>query len=548
MEYLENHRNKKYQALATVLECIILIIISLLVLIIVTRGFKIGPISITHFINPLIILLFVLLLRKILLDKFKINEFTILQNPISYLSLILFFVTALFVINNYVMYTTFDFSNFHDLALYNQSMFNFVHGRGFMEIIWGNRSIFAEHSEFFLIPVSLIYVCWQSPLTLLFIQSIVVALGVIPLYFLARQKLKNGFLPIIICLSYLTFPGILNLSSLVEFRSIIFVIPILFSAFYFYELDKRNIFIILMLLASLVKEEVPLVVATTGLYILIFSKKKKINRKIGLIILLIGTALFFYIIYVFIPSYRGASYPHFTRFVSGSDNLIVTLKDLLKFNKPEYFHIDKIDYFFDLFLRLGFFPLFSFAFLIPLSNWLQCVLSPNPSVISQHWHNVLIFTFLFISLIYGISNLKRIHKKLVNIALSILFLIVIIFGLKCFKNIVVAPLQWRGVFVKTFSIERYDYLMKAIEIIPQDSSVYTTFKLLPYVSSREKVYWFPKVGKETAINWTDIDYILFSNDNDFLNSQDKDKLKEAIKSKLFNKIKTFGEFQVWKRR
>lgn len=535
--------NRLYHTIAIVSECIILFIAGLIILILATGGFHIGSISIFHVKNPLIILLSAIFLRRILFVKLKIIKFIILQNPISYLLLIFFFVVSLHIWNNYVVYVTFGFSNFHDLALYNQSMFNFVHGRGFICPIWRDGSIFAEHSEFFLIPISLIYIFWQLPLTLLYIQTFAVTLGIFPLYFLAQQKFKNSFLSIAICLSYLTFPYILHLSSWTEFRSITFVIPILFTAFYFYEIDRKIIFIVLMLLSALVKEEVIPVIAITGLYILLFSKKKEINWKVGLFLLLTGLLLFFFIIYVFIPFFRGAPYPHFTRFIDGGS---VLKNPLILFTNKEFFSAEKINYFLNLFLMLGFLPLFSLSFLIPLSNWLQCIFSSMGSI-NQHWHNTLIFTFMFISLIFGIYNLKKIHKTFSNISLFILLLMLIIFGLPCFDSMVILPLKSRGVFIKTLSIEKYRNLQNAIESIPKDKSVYVTFRILPYVSSREKVYWFPKVGKWTASDWTDIDYILFSNDT-FLNFESKDKLKEAMKSKLFTKIKNFGEFQVWKRR
>lgn len=538
--------NKLYRIIAIFIEYIILFIVGLLILIIATGGFWIGQISITHVRNSLIILLFVVFLRRILFIKFEMKRFIILLNPVSYLFLIFFFVTSLHIWNNYVGWVTFGFSNFHDLALYNQAVFNFIHGNGFENSIWGGigYSIFAEHSEFFLIPISLIYVFWQSPLTLLYIQAFAVTLGMFPLYFLAKQKFGNSFLSIAICLSYLTFPYILHLSSWTEFRSITFVIPILFTAFYFYEIDKKNIFIALMLLSALVKEEVIPVVAITGLYILIFSKKKKINPRVGLILLLIGTALFFFIIYVFIPFFRGAPYPHFTRFIDGGNIFSSMLKNpLILFTNKEFFSAEKMNYFLNLFLMLGFLPLFSIAFLIPLSNWMQSIFSAMGSI-RQHWHNTLIFTFMFISLIFGIYNLKKIHKAFSDISLFILLLMLIIFGLPSFESMVILPLKSREVFAKTLSTEKYKDLKNAIESIPKDKSVYVTFKILPYVSSRRYVYWYPKV-----VQWSDVDYMIFSNDNDdFLNSQDKDKLKEARKSKLFTKIKTFGEFQVWKRK
>lgn len=542
------NRNITYQIVAIIIECIILLTVGFIILIVITGGFFIGQISLNHIKNPFIILYFSIWLRVILFTKFGIKKFIILLNPISYLVSMFLSILFLYIVNNYIAYITFDFSNFHDLALYNQAMFNFINGRGFLCPIWGDGSIFREHSEFFLIPISLIYFFWQSPLTLLYIQTFVVTSSVIPLYFLARLKLENNFLPLVICLSYLTFPGVSYLIRWCEFRSIVFVFPLLFTAFYFYELDKRNIFIILMLLAALVKEDVIPVVATTGLYILIFSKKKKINRKVGLIILLSSIVLFIFIIKVFIPSFRGAPYPHFTRFIDGGNivNTILT-NPLIFFTDDSILSQGKINYFFDLFLRLGFLPLFSFMILVPMSNWIQSILSPDASVISQIWHNIPIFTFLFISVLFGISNLKRIHKIFVNLVLFILPLIVVIFGFTSFKDKVINPFWSSEIFEKTLSIERYKRLKSAIEFIPKDKSIYVPFKLLPYVSSRERVYWYPKVGKGTAINWIDIDYILFSRDT-FINSIDRDKLFEAIKSKIFIKVKNFGKFQVWKKK
>lgn len=533
--------DKKRDYILVIISELIIQISSMLLVLNIISGFQIGEII---FLDPWILLFFfvsALILRGKLFIQCSMTEAPLLSNPFAYLLIFFFLFVSVFLVNNYVAYITFGFSNFHDLALYNQAMYNFVHGNGFVNPVWSNN-LLGDHSELILIPLSLLYIFWQSPLFLLYLQSIAIAAAIFPLFFLSRQKLGSSFWALIICLLYLTFPMILNLSVWVEFRPIVFAIPIVFTAFYFYDKDKRSIFVLLMLVSTLIKETMPLVMATTGLYILLLSRKKSINRVTGLILLFTGTALFFFMIKVLIPFYRGAPFDHFVRLIGGDNIFMSLLKDpMMLFRNGEFLSSGKIQYFLSSFYRTGFIPFFSFIVLIPLSSWAQVLLSPDHSVVGQTWHNTPIIVFMFISLIFGIVNLKRIKEVLARVALFGLLLSLIISGLPAFRALALNPIISRGVFVQDVNTKKYDDLKSALKSIPKDSAIYTTFRFLPYVSSREEVYWYPKIER-----WSDADYILFA-PGTFLEPAGEKKLAEALNSGLYSRLTVVGETEVWKR-
>ncbi|MBI1910811.1 MAG: DUF2079 domain-containing protein [Deltaproteobacteria bacterium] len=520
------------------LEVLILIDLWLLSLIQITGGFYFQQISFRWPWIPLAVLGLSVFLRVKLLRRGIV--LMLLSNPVSYLTVMFSTFAALILASNYAAYVSFEYSNFHDLALYNQAMFNFVHGRGFIDPLWG-VNLLGDHSELIVAPISIIYYFFQSPLTLLYIQAIAIGAGIFPLYFLARIKLGNSYIPFIICFSYLTFPAILNMSSWTEFRPITFAIPILFTAFYFYEADRPYLFVFSMVAAALVKEEVPLVVATAGLYILLLGRKERIGYKTGLFLLLFGTGFFFLMIKVLIPYYGKAPYPHFVRLNGGDGIFMALLKNpLMLFTNEEFLTIEKIKYFFDLFLKTGFVPLFSAVLFIPLSNWAQVVLSPDASVISQHWHNTLIIIFIFISLVFGLAALKK-HSRFAY-ALSIFAVITssVYFGTTAFNQLIMMPLRDKAFFSRSFEATYFNDLKRLIVEVPNDKSVYTTFRALPYVSSREHVFWYPKLHE-----WKEAEYILFG--YSFVNDTEMKKLNEGLGLGDFKKIGESGQFQLWSR-
>ncbi len=80
-----------------------------------------------------------------------------------------------------------------DLSLIDQPMWNTVLGPGyFMEQTWGDRQQprLAEHFEPILVPLALLFFLWDDVRILLIAQSIALALGALPVYWIARHQLS----------------------------------------------------------------------------------------------------------------------------------------------------------------------------------------------------------------------------------------------------------------------------------------------------------------------------------------------------------------------
>ncbi|HMR68410.1 MAG TPA: DUF2079 domain-containing protein, partial [Anaerolineae bacterium] len=78
-----------------------------------------------------------------------------------------------------------------DLSLIDQPLWNTAIGPGgFMEQTWGDRQQprLAEHFEPLLVPVSFLFFLWDDVRLLLIAQSIALALGALPVFWIARAQ------------------------------------------------------------------------------------------------------------------------------------------------------------------------------------------------------------------------------------------------------------------------------------------------------------------------------------------------------------------------
>jgi len=101
-------------------------------------------------------------------------------------------------------------------AIWNTSQGNFFH----QTTQPGITNRLSLHVEPILIPISLLYYLYSGPEILFIFQSIVVALGAIPVFALAYRKLKNQGLALIFGLVYLMLPAVQG-ATLLEFIAVL---------------------------------------------------------------------------------------------------------------------------------------------------------------------------------------------------------------------------------------------------------------------------------------------------------------------------------------
>src|SRR5438445_13635142 len=171
------------------------------------------------------------------------------------------------------------------------------------------HSYLADHfSPIYLLLVPF-YAVFPRPQTLLVIQTLFLALGVWPLYLLARLKLEPGFQRLVWALAYFLFLPVAFI-NLFDFHELALVVLPLGFAIYFLEKGRPGLFLLSLLSTFLVKEELPLVGVGFGAYILLTKR----DWKLGLGVLAGSLVAFVAVIRVIIPAFGGGgSYVYFSQ-------------------------------------------------------------------------------------------------------------------------------------------------------------------------------------------------------------------------------------------
>ncbi len=133
-------------------------------------------------------------------------------------------------------------------------------------------SRFAIHFEPVLFIVSLFYVPWPNPDTLLVLQSIVVATGAFPAFWLARLRLRNEWASIGIAALYLLYPA-QQFAQVNDFHAVTFTASLLLFTLYFMYTRRTLWLFVFAILSMACKEEIPLVIIMFGLWSILFQHR-----------------------------------------------------------------------------------------------------------------------------------------------------------------------------------------------------------------------------------------------------------------------------------
>jgi len=142
---------------------------------------------------------------------------------------------------------------------------------------------FAIHFEPILIPISLLYYICPTPKTLLVLQTLVVASGAFPAFWLARLRLRNEWAGVAIALLYLLYPAQQN-ALIFDFHAVTLTSALLLFTLYFMYTRRTTWLFVFAILAMACKEEIPLVVACLGLWSMLLQSR----WRSGLLLLLLA--------------------------------------------------------------------------------------------------------------------------------------------------------------------------------------------------------------------------------------------------------------------
>ncbi len=206
-------------------------------------------------------------------------------------------------------------TNAEDLGITDQALWNTIHGhllhQTICNIVFDTNCVspagtirFAIHVDPLLIPISLLYFIWADPKVLLILQTLVVAGGAYPAFWLARLRLRSNLVAVAIAVLYLLYPAQQQALTF-DFHAVTFTASFLLFMLYFMYVGRTVAVFIFALLCLACKEEIGLVVAMFGVWALVFQWR----WRSGLALFLIGVTWFGLAYAVIMPHFSPTGHP-----------------------------------------------------------------------------------------------------------------------------------------------------------------------------------------------------------------------------------------------
>lgn len=315
------------------------------------------------------------------------------------------FVTIFLIILSVLRYTSYNVTMF-DIGNMSQSLWSVTQGRP-LEFTYhdGMLSRLALHVELIYFLFAPFYATFPSPITLLVAQALLFGAGAFPLYTLAKRRVRDPWIAIVIVWIYLFFP-LAQTAVLFDFHGDTLALPLLI--FLFDALDRENWLMtaIWLILVLSCKFYMAYAIMVVGLW-----KYLQENRKVGFLILLLG------IIWGGIAI--GLIRPAFSKSVNSISQITLS-------GYAEFYYGAFLDSLFPsmisrmLVALLVFLPVlwfipfapmtFSVAFLVALPVLFSAG-AGNTSFLPQHHHYAYVVPFIILCVLDGISSMQLLTER-----------------------------------------------------------------------------------------------------------------------------------------
>jgi len=308
--------------------------------------------------------------------------------------------------------------------------------------------------------------------TLLVIQAVVLSLGMVPAFWLAKKKLKNEWVALMISLAYGLFIGIQSF-LLDDFHEVAFLPALILWFFHDFLARKDKRWIWPFILTLMVREHVGLLMGVVGFYLWLTTRRKK-----EALVVMLGSWLWAgLIIKLVMPSFGEFSYGTFDQLIN---NYLTNPGEVLKMMVTPVIKLKTV---FWSFLGFGFLPFLEPMILLPIgfqfaSRFLDTI-HPYRWGAGLHFSGELA-SLMVVGIILGLEKVK--NKKLIWVLIVGVLVEQLFF-----------PVSWKNLIKKDFWKQEswMENNREVIKLIPEDDSVATQNNLTPHLSQRKEIYVLP---------------------------------------------------------
>jgi uncharacterized membrane protein len=379
-----------------------------------------------------------------------------------------------------------------DLGNMVQAVWSTAHGRPLdTTVASGEQAVrLASHVDPILVLLAPLWIIFPSPLTLAGVQIAAVALGALPVFWLARRHLESERAASLLALAYLAYPWF-AWTAVDAMHPVTLAIPLFLFALYLLDTDRLWPFAVCAVLVLATGELMGVVLAALGIWYWI----SRGQRRAGLAIAACSLAWTAFCLEVVIPHFRGEESAFYDRFASvgGSPGGILetaltspgTILSALTSG-------DDLSYILWLGAPLvGIFVLTPALAAVALPQLLVNALSDWPTTTDPRHHYVAgIAPFLIGATVFAVARVRRPRR-----ALAATLILAVSLGF----SLLLGP--WPGApgarpvaFHAKLPATHVDALRNAAALLPDEDAVSATNTIGSHLSARRSFYSVPVVA------------------------------------------------------
>lgn len=403
-------------------------------------------------------------------------------------------------------------STVYDLGIKSQVIWNTWQGRWFASTIEVEHYL-GDHVQFIFLLLAPLYGLWPNVNIMLVVQSLLLGLGAIPAYRIARRQLANRNLARAFALAYLLMP-IIGFVNRFDFHPVTFVVFFLLMAIDMLEAERLVWASLFVFLALICREEIGFTVFALGLYVILRHKR----YVLGGIWAVGGLTYSIIAIFVIIPHFRGAGSDSVARYAWLGEDLGQIVRTLL--TQPGFVWREHLSqpfrqqFLLKLLLPLGFLPLLSpLALAVAMPAIVYNLLSDVPSQSSIYFQYLSpAIPFLILAAVQGVDRLRRWRPQLPT-AVFLSWLILSLGVAWFLDNPFTTPV--RDPYYPVYGLKPISNRAafdEAMALLPPQAAVATMMNYGPHLSLRPKYSLFYDRLKleERPFGFPQTDYLLLN--------------------------------------
>jgi uncharacterized membrane protein len=367
-----------------------------------------------------------------------------------------------------------------DLGLFDETIRGYSHFQIVPNTIQNLPNLLAEHFHPLLMVLAPLYWVWNDARVLLVAQAMLVAVASLPIYYYGKERLGR-LTALKLQVLFLVFWGIAA-GTLYDFHEVALGVPLVSLALWA-TLKRRNRWLwVAIALGVLVKENMALIFAALGLYILVGQRR----WKLGAAVIGVSGAAFLVIMKLMSSGAFGAAYKFWTYTklgpdpVSAAKHLLLHPKGSLKIILENPVIVGTLKALFVPWLLL---PLVSPLFIVAAPTLLERFLSDRPSYWPAQFHYSM--TIAPILAFATIDTLARLERRWPKVRRMVAESVTVMLAL---NMIWLVPLSNPAVFGRVLTRQQTQRYDACLRLIPAGASVLASNYLVSHLSNRRDIY------------------------------------------------------------